>query len=349
MTLHHLFYSRNFVEFCNKAGYKIPCVLVLVFEFISRAVFREKFLETFLPLPAVRSIRFVDIDTQSPAGGGQPDMAIASQDVHVLFEVKTELWRALTANQPEGYLDYLMQNDMKAKYRVLIFILPQGYSHEEKLKERAESYANKHTIVSILNKGSSALEDAVQWGIIYWEDIIHIIEENELHRFNPFLNEFTKLLKNWYFPSQIIFKKSEVRMMFSKTIPEAIKTLKKLQTIVDSIEQRNKKFKAQSYRSEKAGEYGISFKDAEGKNVLWFGIWYDCWENTEIPIIYGVGKDETEEARKIFMEHLPPNRRKNWEDFDFGWFDQVTLLDENPVELIWNELEPLLEKMTNAS
>ena len=135
-------------------------------------------------------------------------------------------------------------------------------------------------------------------------------------------------------------------MMFSKTIPEILNKLKEL---VDSVQQRNKDFEA--VPDHNRFEYGIRFQNTEGKYILWFGIWYECWEKMEVPIVFGVGSDETEEARKIFMEHLPQDRRKRWEDFDFdfGWFDQVTLVDHNAAELIWNELEPLLEKMSNTS
>ena len=37
------------------------------------------------------------------------------------------------------------------------------------------------------------------------------------------------------------------------------------------------------------------------------------------------------------------------ENSNFGWFDQVTLLDKNAVELIWNELESLLESINQSS
>ncbi len=312
-------------------------------------VLREKFLETFLPLPVVRSIKFEDVDTQSPAGGGRPDMIIEGQDVCILFEVKIEPGCALTDKQPEEYLNYLRDKKVDAKYRVLIFILPKGYIDEGDLIKRAE----KDPIVSRLDRRSSALENKVQWRIIYWEEIIALITENGLDRFNVFLNEFNKLLRNWYLP-QIIFKRAEVKMMFSKTIPEARKTLKKLKELVDSVEQKSKKFNPEPSHSQL--EYGIYFKNAEGRQILWFGIWYECWEKMEVPIVFGVGKDETDEARKIFTEHLPQDRRKRWKDLDFGWFDQVTLVGhnaaevrQNAAELIWNELEPLLEKMTNTS
>ena len=311
-------------------------------------VFREKFLETFLPLSVARSIRFEDIDTQSPVGGSQPDMRIESGDVCILVEVKIEGLRALTPNQPERYLEYISQEDIKAKYKVLVFVLPQGYIHERELIDRLERYSKIHSIVPKIAKGSYTLENVVQWCVIYWEDIIHLISENGLERFNPFIDEFFKLLQNWYLSSPIIFNKSEVKMMFSKIIPEAIKTLNKLKGIVDSIEQKNKKFNAKGYRSEKDGEYGIYFYNTRGESILWFGIWYECWEKMEVPLIFGVGAEETYQARKIFIEHLPSNRRKRWEEknFDFGWFDQIVLLEGNAVEFIWKELEPLLEKMT---
>jgi len=318
---------------------------------LSIKIFREKLFESFLPSETINSIVFEHIDTQFSGGIGQPDMVILNQEICALFEIKTERWRKLTDNQPEGYLNYLKQEDNKAKFKVLIFIVPHGYLHEKKLIERFENYSTTNPSVSMLDKGSLVVEDTVKWGIIYWEDIIRTINRNELDRFNPFMNEFTKLLQSWYFPSKIIFKKSEVRMMFSKTIPQAIKTLKKLKSLVDSVEQRSKDYKTSSYHSEKDGEYGIYFKDDKGGNTLWLGIWYDCWEETEYPLVYGVFSDTTEQARKIFLDFIPNHKRKKWEkwDFEFGWFDQVTLSDENAVELIWNEIDPLLEKITKSS
>ena len=47
------------------------------------------------------------------------------------------------------------------------------------------------------------------------------------------------------------------------------------------------------------GEYGYHIKDTVGNKLMWFGLDYDLWENTEIPFCIRIYKKDKEIIREL--------------------------------------------------
>lgn len=284
-------------------------------------VFRDNFLSLFLPTEVIQEINYENFDTQPSIDYGRPDMKIENDELLVLFELKTSKWCKLTGNQPNEYLKSL-KNEKDKKHRWLVFLIPKGYLMEKEI--------NSDNIVP----------NGVTLKKLYWEQVIDKIEKNQLNTFNPFIQEFTDLLKMWFIPKTICFKPEEIKLMFTKEIPE---TFFKLHEIIDQIgNELPDSFTKGSSKGRK--EYGYYFKDSEGQDTLWFGIWYDFWIDKEKPICFGVKKNYSDKIKQKFIKRYS-NHLIEYKNWYLSWIDNITFAGENSVEDILKELYPLLEEL----
>ena len=94
----------------------------------------------------VSNVSYEDFDTEVKLkdNQGRSDLHLTTNDTEYIFEIKIELYTGLTANQPNGYLDYLAKNknvEDKNKNRNLFFILPRAYLHLGDLYQKWQAYS----------------------------------------------------------------------------------------------------------------------------------------------------------------------------------------------------------------
>jgi hypothetical protein len=292
-------------------------------------LFREKFLGIFIPVELINEISFEDFETQVSLNEGRPDIIIENEKNKFIIEVKTGKYTKLTGNQPIGYLNHLL--NQKNENKRLIFILPEGYIYEKNINDIFVLFNNEHP------------SNEIEKQIVYWEDIIRIIESNELHELNPILNEFYKLLVMWYIPEQVTFDYSEIKTMYSSELPDI---LTKLAKIVDEIYGKATSYEPNFYMQRKfpPDEYGMYFNVAGDKGALFFGIWLSLWKEKKLPICFGVDDSCSEEVKSAFEEQYR-GRIIQYSDYKLSWFDESVFSQDDCIDEIWNTLEAFLSKM----
>jgi hypothetical protein len=280
----------------------------------------------------VNQIEYEDIDTQIilPSGNGKPDVVLDGDNIYVIVEIKTELNCTLTGNQPDGYLSHLQglkEEDYSEKW--LVFLVPKGWIFEDIIKVK-------------FNKADSAYK-CVKTSILYWEDVLNIIEESNLKELSPFFNDFYDMLVSWYRPKPIEFTKEEVDMMFTNEIPNA---LEKLDDLINQIYDKSRAYKcAKRHRGRDlcCEEKAIYFQNEKGNDIFYFGVWTTFWKDKGHPLCYGVYKDypNVEAFRNVCRAtNKDTVEFKNW---IMSWFLQKTLSNENVADEIWLQLQPVLE------
>lgn len=301
-------------------------------------------------------VKFQNFDTEvalkeNEEKAGRIDLQLKINEEIYLFEIKIEVLTKLTNNQPNGYLEYL-KNDNLYKNENLFFILPQGYFHTNEILEKWEE-KTKYSKKEIKNHN-----------IIYWEDILKQIIEQKLDKENIFINEFCKILAyRWFDFKKIIFKENELDLIFSGKKEEGYKMLenvnipilmnKLFQIIVDtkvgyykkdkeSIEQRYDYF---GYFLENS-KYEIS-----DKLVIWFGIDYKIWEIKKNPIIIQIEANEREEDinLEIFLENKIEYTKFEYETGDIIFYIPLEkVVFENEDKNITEELTHKINEVINV-
>lgn len=303
--------------FCNLMSFKL---------------FRERILALFLDHD-IDTVQYEDFSTQCSSDHGQPDMLIENDSLKYFIEIKTNTWTQLTANQPVGYLEELLNCPQKSKG--LIFLVPKHYEHENQLRDDASNFL-------------ANISTPIDFKILYWDEIINAIEDSELDNINVIIGEFNSLLKTWYFEEEIFFEPTEVITMFSDQIPKNRKNLLKLKKIVDDIVGKSSAFNIDTPPSKTflPDEYGIYYKNAKNQPVLFFGIWFDFWENTGKPLCFGVDiKKYPKNVVSTFRKKYS-GKTKTLENWEITWFDEKDFLSSKIVEVIANELFQLVPALT---
>ncbi|MGI5881166.1 MAG: hypothetical protein ACOX6L_11425 [Syntrophomonadaceae bacterium] len=246
----------------------------LLCNFMVYKPFRNSFLKLFIDND-IEHFYFDDFQTQyiTDVNNSRPDMAIVNDEWEILVEVKT--WdTGLTNNQPNSYLDYLSNN--QKPFKSLIFLVPNNYKHISDWNQRVNAW-HKSSKINISVK------------IIYWDQIISIIEHNDLNMLSEKFRDFYELLHSWFTIEPVIFNSLEVNYMFSSEIP---KIIIKLYSIIDEV----KEYFSQIYTVSKTSnelEYGIYIKRrTDKKHILYLGVWYAFWEEYQFPLCIGVDIDD---------------------------------------------------------
>lgn len=288
--------------------------------------FRELFLSIFLKKEEIMEIDFDDIDTQLYLMNEKykPDLVISNEKIEIIYEIKTSLQTGLTKNQPMGYLKYL--KTIKDKKKWLILLIPKGYRYEKEwintTEESLKNYSDKD----------------INTDILYWEDILEKIKENEIDRINVYFKDFVEILEDFYIVKPINFIDSEVTLMFTKTVADIIT---KLYETVDLVEKYNIKNVKKIIKKTNTIEYGLYFKNDEGKEILYFGVWYDFWKTHKKPICYGVYKDYSKEVISKFIKYHKDKIIEH-DDWIMSYISKEEFNKENAADAICKLVEQVL-------
>ena len=275
--------SPDFNVFQNVANNE-DSVTELLTNFLHFKSFRDAFFNQFLPELVYReNITAADLSTQQSIKNFRPDIVVSTDDLEVLFEVKVQD-TTLMDTQKTDYYSYLQE--LTDKQTFLCFIIPSDY------------YELKSIEILASQKGIK---------IIFWNEIIHLIERDELNLSSQLFNEFLKFLKYWFEPVQISFSNKQLKLMYSKEIPEI--TLK----LYDLIEQVKKKIikddRLHVSKTKTSTEFGFYVDDKKNNGFLFFGIWYKQWVENGYPLCYSIRQQiqNDSEVRDIFLKHFPEN------------------------------------------
>ncbi|NHN35630.1 PD-(D/E)XK nuclease family protein [Paenibacillus agricola] len=246
--------------------------------------FRDLFLSLFLNNEELERFEYDHFQTQYTVklNNCRPDIVLTNDEYEILIEVKTSD-SGLTENQPVTYLQHLSEAGEKKKF--LIFLVPSNYAYQHIWTSKSSEFT------------SGVASSNIQTQILYWSDLIHAIKKSELYLVSEKVNDLYDLLKMWFEVKKITFTNSEVSCMFKAEIPS---TLSKLYSIVNAVKKYcGKSFKSKPITSNYL-EYGVFFQDDTGKDLLYFGVWYDFWEKHGSPLCYGVFSEWSEQTVNKF-------------------------------------------------
>jgi hypothetical protein len=266
---------------------------------------------------------------------GRPDLIIQSDRVSALVEVKIRISQGCTPNQPEGYFQALLQETRSSRW--LVFLVPRGWEHVQETEGSLDRLKKVRPNAGIETK------------IVYWEEVLRIIEGSDPNTRDPFVEEFRKLLTERFGP--LTFSTEELRMSFSGDFPLAFRAVRKMEWLVDEIRTKAENYKtAPTEKKERKHEYGVYFKNAKGDYLLWFGIWPLVCEEVGSPLCFGVDQSWVRGVRlkEAFSAAYSGETRpfdKNW---IMGWVSQESLKGDDPVGRVWALMAPLLEALTKV-
>lgn len=313
-------------------------------------VFRDVFLKVLLKehvkdIPATDSVAF---ETQHTCQHGRPDIVITTDKLKVFVEVKTSARTELTPNQPAGYLTDLTA-DSEHEIRGVVFLLPRRYAKESTIREEFRAFRRRD---EEQRTAEQRQKRPVITRVVCWNDLVVAIEDAELPDFNPLIQEFNKLIRGWLFPVPIEFTKAEVRAMRKTETPGV---LIKLGEVVRDVNRRFQNSK--DYETTLSGrrdmddsyEYGLKFYNSDGREMLWFGIWFPFWVKHGKPLCFGVHQGYGESVNRLFGNHVGKDEYKVHDKWVMSWFGDETLDDAHVVDNIVGILGRLLAYLCCSS
>jgi hypothetical protein len=325
MARNHIFHKlvlgeNSFTElFCN---------------YMRLADFRELAIARLTSTDVASRISEDDIEPQTGLRGyGRPDLYIKSADLEILVEVKTNADCGCTKNQPEGYLQYLVQRSKKPD-RWLVFLVPRDWTHLPETRQKLSELADPR----------------VQTKIVYWNEILSDMRER-LDASNPIFGELMNLLAEWFEPKRIAFGPKEISVLYSKETGKAVTSLYGLITKIETMLN-----KAEFRTRPERNEYGRGFyvRDAKGRYIFWFGVWMEFWAEHGAPLCVAI-YDEWETAvpgltqifERIFSESVP--FRSDKENWIIAAVPEDTLTaKEEPARAVFGLLKPYLDLVMAA-
>ena len=247
----------------------------LLRNFLEYALFRQLFFQQVLKLPEVQVPAADEITTQRRLSDhGQPDIYIGTKDADIFIEVKVNNV-GLTDAQPAQYLEYLLES--KKKHKQLFFLLPNGYWHKPEIERREKEFYHAHP-------GQNSLVS-----ILSWNDVIHLIDQYDLHRVSPLFADFRTLLKSWFEPPVVILNAHLIHRMFDKDIPAL---LIKLYATIDALSGTLGSEGYQISKKKSENEYGLYLYTREGTPLVYVGVWYSFRKETGSPFCLAVAAHE---------------------------------------------------------
>jgi len=219
-----------------------------------------------------------DIDTKV----GRGDLILTVDERDYIFELKIETTTRTTVNQPNGYFEYLQEQDKNDKNhkKRLFFLLPKDYKHKNSLK------------------------DVIPNNILYWEDFLISLKNSELPDLNIVINEFYNIVyETWFYIYTIKFNAIELDYLYNlkeiemhnDTIPNI---MTQLFTIIEELESSYKKsYKLKVERG--SFEFGFYIKDASSNFILFVGIDFTLWKEKQIPLAVGLEDNGNEYSKKF--------------------------------------------------
>jgi len=324
----------------------------------------KQFREIFLNLVAEKNelfkelkshIKFDNFITEKVLDDnlGRADLVLELNDEQYIFELKIEMYTRLTDNQPVNYLKFLAN-----KNENLFFILPKGYMH---LSEICTKWNNENT-----NYSTKTINEK---NILYWEDILGAIRKNELDKLNPFISEFCDILDyRWFKYEKIIFTTQELELIFSNKKDKGYKmleersmptTISKLFQVIDGVRMKIDYITKED--KQRSGYYGYLVNDKQSKMpddiVIFFGIDFGIWEETNCPIIIQIESNSENEVKKIEFNKLIEERLPEFKKY-FDEDDELILFyyglekkefeskDENIIKTLSDKILEVIEKLS---
>lgn len=324
----------------------------------------KQFREIFLNLVAEKNelfkelkshIKFDNFITEKvlDENQGRVDLVLNVNDDKYLFELKIDIYRKLTPNQPINYL-----NSLNNKNENLFFILPKRYMHVSELCTKWNEKNSTYLVETIKEKN-----------ILYWEDILNAIRKNELDKLNSFINEFCDILDyRWFKYEKITFTTQELELIFSnkkdkgyKMLEERSmpKTISKLFEIVDEVylkleENINKKEDKQA-----CNYYGYFLKsnpnEISNDFAIFFGVDFEIWENKGHPITIQIYSNDDSKINEINkrIEYLFPEYEKYYDkDGELSLFyyglekENFISEDENIIVTLENKIRHIINTLS---
>lgn len=309
----------------------------MFYALLSFKPFREVVIRSFTNYTyGADTIRWDNIDTQVSIGTAIPDMMISGEKLHILVEIKTNIYTALTENQPESYLNWLLkQNTGKQKY--FIALVPSRYKHLVDLKKNIQTFNQN-------NFGHN-----ITISIVTWEVLLKNIYENDLHLLNEYIHDFYELLYQWYKEPKIKLSIEEIQLIYNSSFVKSLsKLIKTTDEVIAGLEQNH--FTLEKVQNKKwwEDEYAV-YVNYKEQPILWFGIWPHCWEECGIPLGYGVDQEWDEnvvrEFQRIVPETIvfPPEESTTYRIKGIG---KEILASSDPVSKIIQLLEDCLTKLS---
>ncbi len=239
----------------------------------------------------IESLRFTYSDLETQAfyeSKGIPDIQIKTQKSLILIESKVSLGTMLTQYQPDGYLNIL--NAAEEKFKILIFIVPKHYKYQHELRSKFENYLNNEVII---------------FDLFYWEDFINYFDGVTTDVENIAIRHFINFSKIWFPMQKIFFTTEELNLLQTNDLGGL---MYKLMEIVDFIYNHPRRLRnIKVYKKVSDVEYGLYFENTDtGKNILYFGIWYEFWKQENFPFCLATKSeyDSMELFKKMFINHL---------------------------------------------
>ncbi len=267
-----------------------------------------------------------DVDTQKVSVNrrkyrGTPDVVVETETFVLLIENKSEN-ATLTQEQKGCYRNYFKGKDTNLK-KFLIFLIPKDYPHKknlEKCMEKCIKRGRREIFVKLMT----------------WEKLVESLSESKFTNEDVILKHFYDALVNKFKP--IKFTAEEIDMMKNNEIPQKLLDMKSL---VDKVSDEIKSSSIYKIggRSNSYGSYGRYVQKTKGKDILWFGIFYEYWAKTGLPLSIEITDEMYKKAPSKAKKQLKRFKMESWDkDLWVGSLRQECLKDDNNVHKIAEDI-----------
>lgn len=247
-------------------------------------------------------VEFEDVWTQFSIGGAILDMCLKTDTLRAVVEIKVSDWRCLTANQPQSYLGWLVNQSVNHKF--FVFLVPPDYAYRQEYERRKAVFCTGNP-----NHGIRFVE-------ITWLDVCTVLEEAGLSATSVYARDFQNLLEEWYVPAPITFTLNELSQitMYDKNAATAIcKMFEFVEQIASEFERAGFTVSRNFPRRWWTSEHGLYIK-CGNEDVLFLGIWSGFWKDYGYPLCIGVNNRKWTPAviarfQLMFQSYViyPPN------------------------------------------
>ena len=252
---------------------------------------------------------------------GVPDLVVENESSFIVFEHKVDN-TPLSPNQPNGYFRLLRKDPRPS--RALIFILPRGYVYEEVLVNGVREL-----------KGGA---DSPPVAVLHWPELVDRLADHGVSETSDLLREFLSLMRDWFIVEAVRFTEMETTRMYNgQTITE----LMKLWDVVAAVETKLGQTETIALRRSKSSyEFSIYLKDPQSREVGYFGIWYEVWLETGIPLCFAVSETADSKLLSRFRTTFPNHTKQA------GWL--VHGLDQSYIEGDSYDVDRIVELIVNV-
>ena len=216
-----------------------------------------------------------DIQTHYPGGHseGIPDLVLYGPNFILVIEVKIGA-KLTDKHQKKAYVPWIEKEIEKSQKEMgfVVFLIPDYYSHRAELD-------------SCLKKAGSSKNPNIQVldSPITWEQLVKELGSQNMQSLNELTLEFYNYLSERF--KSVIFSTEEVDLMNNKKTASVII---KLIDIVDKVKDKSNSLS--SGRLDSSG-HGYNFSSSNKKKSIWFGIWWEYWEEEGFPLCIAILKE----------------------------------------------------------